>query len=298
MPEGADCVIKQESTDYGENEVNIYESLEHHQNYCFKGEDFKKGEILITKGEKLTYVHLALLACIGCPTVTVYRQPRVAVLVTGDELMPPSPGEELQKGKIYNSNLFLIAARLKELSINPVYLQHVGDDIDLLEQKLIQATATADFVITTGGVSVGQKDIFHEVLPKIGADRKFWRVNIMPGTPVMFSTYKHVPILSLSGNPFAATTTFELLARPMLAKLAQDPSIMTTSATAVMGNDFSKKSSTTRFIRGHFNNNIVTLPSAHSSGVLASMKGCNCLVMIEAGNNGLKKGDHVNVILL
>jgi len=297
IPQGANCVIRQESTNYGEGIVEIYEPLKAYQNYCYSGEDFKKGTKLISKGEKLNFVHLALLASMGYTTINVYTQPKVALLITGDELV--TPGSDLERGQIYNSNLFLIGARLKELSIMPVYLQQSGDDVDIVIQKLKQAVSVADLVITTGGVSVGEKDIFHKVLPKMGADQKFWKVKLKPGTPAMFSTFENKPILSLSGNPFAALATFELLARPMLGKMARDGSLLTTTATATMETDFSKRSNGKRFVRAVYQNGKVRLPeNGHASGMVASMKDCNCLVEIEAGNNGTKKGEVVKVIVL
>lgn len=297
MPTGANCVIRQEDTDFGSEVVKIYTPLKAHQNFIYSGEDYKKGTKLIAAGEKLNFVHLALLASMGLPTISVYKQPKVAVLVTGEELFPP--GLPLNKGKIYNTNLFFIAARLKELSVNPVYLQQCGDDVAIVVEKMKHALTVADFVITTGGVSVGEKDIFHEVLPKLGVDRKFWKVNLKPGTPAMFSTYDGKPILNLSGNPFAALATFELLVRPALGKMSRDDSILTRETTGIMESDFSKKSKGKRFIRAIYDNGRVTLPEGgHASGMIASMKDCNCLVEIQAGNNGTKKGDTVKVILL
>ncbi len=297
IPQGANCVIRQEATNYGSETVEIYEPLKAFQNYCYAGEDFKKGVRLISAGEKLNFVHLGLLASMGFPTIEVYRQTKVAVLATGDELM--TLGTVLEQGKIYDSNLFLLAARLKELSITPVYLQQTGDDVSTVTHKLKQALAASDVVITTGGVSVGEKDIFHEVLPNLGADQKFWRVNIKPGTPVMFSIYENKPILSLSGNPFAALVNFELLARPLLGKMSRDPAMLTKETSGVMAIDYSKKSKQKRFVRAIYEEGRVKFPEGgHASGMIASMKKCNCLVEIEAGNNGLKKGDKVKVILL
>lgn len=297
IPNGANCVIRQEDTDYGTAVVKIYTPLKAYQNYIYSGEDYKKGTKLISEGEKLNFVHLALLASMGLPTITVYGQPKVAVLVTGEELFPP--GLPLNQGKIYNSNLFFIAARLKELSINPVYLQQCGDDVEIVTQKMRHALTVSDFVITTGGVSVGEKDIFHDVLPKLGVDRKFWKVNLKPGTPAMFSTCENKPILNLSGNPFAALATFELLARPALGKMSRDHSIFTRETTGIMEIDFSKKNKGKRFIQAIYDNGRVKFPEGgHASGMIASIKGCNCLVEIEGGNNGTKKGDTVKVILL
>ncbi len=297
IPQGADCVIRQERTDGGEEYVNIYESLKPYENYCFSGEDYKKGDLLIKKGEKLDYVHIALLASMGISQVSVYKKPRVAVLVTGDELI--NPGEKLTEGKIYNSNLYLIVARLKELSFTPVFIESAGDDICEISRKLKKAASVADVVITTGGVSVGQKDLFHKVLPDINAEMIFWRVNLKPGTPLIFSVYEGTPILSLSGNPFAASATFELFARPVLAKLSGDNSLIAEEVCSRMYNSFPKESKGLRFIRGRFDKGNVTIPeTGHSSGVIRSMKGCNCLVRIEPGNKGLHPGDEVRVMLL
>ncbi|HEY5555960.1 gephyrin-like molybdotransferase Glp [Acetobacterium sp.] len=297
IPTGANCVIKQESTNYGENLVEIYEPLKAYQNYSYRGDDFKKGTKLVSEGEKLNFVHLALLSSMGYPTVKVYQMPKVALIVTGDELI--HPGEVLVKGKIFNSNLFLIGGRLKELSINPVYLQLAGDDVSIVTEKLQQALVAADLVITTGGVSLGEKDIFHEVLPKLGADRKFWKVKIKPGTPAMFSTYENKPILSLSGSPFGALTAFELLARPMLGKMARDNSLLMTADTAIIENDFCKKSKCKRFIRAIYHNGRVRLPEGgNTTGMIASMKDCNCLLEIEPGKSGYEKGDTVKILVL
>lgn len=297
IPNGANCVIRQEDTDYGSEVVKVYAPLKPYQNYCYSGEDFKKGTQLIADGEKLNFVHLALLASMGFPFINVYSQPKVAVLVTGEELYPP--GLPLNQGKIYNSNLFFIAARLKELSINPVYLQQCGDDADIVTDKMKQALAVADLVITTGGVSVGEKDIFHDVLPKLQVDRKFWKVNLKPGTPAMFSTLGDKAILNLSGNPFAALATFELLARPALGKMSRDQAILTKETTGILEIDFTKKSKGKRFVRAIYENGKVKFPEGgHASGMLASMKDCNCLIEIEAGKNGTNAGETVKVILL
>ncbi len=297
MPKGANCVIRQEDTDYGDAVVKIYTALKPYQNYCYRGEDYKKGTKLISAGEKLNFVHLALLASMGTPVVNVFSQPKVALLVTGEELYPP--GLSLDQGKIYNSNLFFIAARLKELSINPVYLQQCGDDVDIVTEKMKQALAVADLVITTGGVSVGEKDIFHDVLPKLAVDRKFWKVNFKPGTAAMFSILENKAILDLSGNPFAALTTFELLARPALGKMSRDQTVLTKETTGVLESDFSRKSEVKRFVWAIYEEGRVKLPvGGHASGMLASLKDCNCLIEIAAGKNNVKAGEPVKVILL
>ena len=153
-------------------------------------------------------------------------------------------------------------------------------------------------VITTGGVSVGDKDIFHQALPLAGAERLFWRVKLKPGTPLMFSLLEGRPVLSLSGNPFAAAATFELLARPLLAALAGQRDWQPLTLTAPLATPFSKASGGRRFVRGIYRDGAVTLPEGHSSGQLRSQVGCNCLVDIPAGSSPLAAGTMVKVVLL
>jgi molybdopterin molybdotransferase len=297
IPTGADCVIRQENTNYDENIVEIYEELSKYDNYCFAGEDINKGSLLIKKGEFLTYVHIGIMASMGISKIRVKKKPKIALLVTGDEV--GIPGEPLKEGKIYDSNLHLIYSRLNELRLKPIVSEIIGDEGIKVANKISEIIDQVDFIVTTGGVSVGQKDILHEALPLLKAKRLFWKVNLKPGTPAMFSLYKNKPILSLSGNPFAALTTFELLARPILAKLSGNKTLQPTKISGTMEEDFNKESKRRRFIRGCYNEGFVKLPQGeHSSGILSSMIGCNCLVDISKGTLRLKKGDKVNVILL
>ena len=156
--------------------------------------------------------------------------------------------------------------------------------------------AELDVLLTTGGVSVGDKDIFHQALPLLGAERIFWRVNLKPGTPAMYSVYEGKPILSLSGNPFAAFTTFELLARPLLAALAGEE--MPRWGEGVLDTPFPKASPRRRFIRGQYENGHITLPEGHASGMLASLVGCNCLAELPAGSPPAEAGTRVRILLL
>ena len=155
-----------------------------------------------------------------------------------------------------------------------------------------------DLLITTGGVSVGDKDIFHQALPLLGAEQVFWQVDLKPGTPAMFSRYGSKPILSLSGNPFAAFTTFELLARPLLAALSGEPHLIPQQQQAILATPYEKPSPRRRFLRGRCENGQVALPVGHSSGQLASLVGCSCLVELPAGTPPVEAGQAVQVWLL
>ena len=295
MPKGSDCVIRQEDvTPDGEN-IIVTQKLKHHENYCFAGEDIKSGALLVEAGTCLTAAHVAILASQGVAAVKVYRRTRVAIASTGDELI--QPGAALSAGKIYNSNLYLLAARLIELGFEPKILGNLPDDADLCADKILNLRGGIDLLITTGGVSVGAKDIMHDVVRKIGR-RLFWRVLIKPGAPVIGWTGDGFLGIALSGNPFAAYATFELLARPVLAKMSRRTDILYKQGHGVLANDFPKKSAGRRFIRARFDGDKIYLPSRHESGALYSAAACNALVDIPAGSDTLSAGTAVEVVLL
>lgn len=256
IPKGANCVIKQEKTDYGEDEVEIYQELNKYDNYCFKGEDIKKGDLLVKKDELINYVHQGVLASMGISKVKIKAKPRIVLIVTGDEVR--APGQTLKEGKIYDSNLHLIYSRLNEFGLPPVISQIIEDNGEKVGEKIQEIVDEVDLIITTGGVSVGEKDILHDAFKLIGAERIFWKVNLKPGTPVMYSLYKNKPIISLSGNPFAALINFELLVRPALSKISGNKNLQYKRASAIMKNEFNKPSMTRRFIRAYFNNGKVS----------------------------------------
>lgn len=302
IPAGCDCVIRQENTDEGTDTVRIFLELRPWENYCYAGEDFRTGEVILPAGTRLTGSALGILASAGLyrddAELRVYRTVRCALLCTGDELASNSV-RPLPQGMIYSSNGALLASRLQQLGIELTLCRGaISDDAAALADAIRAAAQDADVIITTGGVSVGAKDILHETLPLLGADRIFWQVRLKPGSPLMFSLYEGKPILSLSGNPFAAGATFELFARPMLAKMAGTEDLLPLVFPAVLGTPFKKHGRGRRFVRAHFRNGRVMLPIGHSSGQLASSVGTNCLAELPPGDRPFVEGDTVRVYLL
>lgn len=297
IPDGFDGVIRQEDTNYGEDKVEIYTEITPFSNYGKIGEDTEKGMLLIKKHTKLTPIHLGMLSGQGVTTIKVFDKLKVGLMSTGSELI--TPGVPLKDAQIYNTNQIMLQARLQELGATVVFAQSFDDNSSVVVDYIKNHHEDVDFIVTTGGVSVGVKDILHDVIDQLKATRLFWRVNLRPGTPALATIYKTTPILSLSGNPFAALTTFELLARPMMAKFTGDENLKATRKNAIIQSDFNKKSKQRRFVRGVYESGKVTIAtSAHQSSVLSSMAGCNCMLDIKAGNEGLKTGDEVNVVLL
>lgn len=301
IPKGADCVIRQEDTCEKDVKVHIYKELNKFQNYCFEGEDLKKGQTVIKKDSEINFGEVGVMASLGIKEVLVYKKPKVAILSTGDELI--DIGEKLIPGKIYNSNIYTLAARLKELNTEPIILGISGDDIEKTAKKIKNIIDEVDLVITTGGVSVGKKDIIKDVMKKINADILFWKVDLKPGTPVLCSYLKNKLIISLSGNPAASSITFELLVRPILDKMVNKKDSKLTRISALFDDFYLKKSGKRRFLRGELsysqNGPVVKLTSSkQSSGVLSSTLKCNCLIDVPKGSTGLEKGDKVEIIPL
>ena len=297
LPRGCDCVLQHERTDNGLKQVQIYAALSPHDNYCDRGEDYRTGEVLLPAGTVVDAAAVGVLASAGLSSVPVRRRPVVRVLSTGDEVVSPDL-HPLPAGKIYGSNQELLTARLRELGVSDVRGLLIGDDPREVADTMAQLLGECDLLITTGGVSAGDKDIFHEALPLLGVERVFWKVNLKPGTPAMYSLWQGQPILSLSGNPFAAAATFELLARPLLAALTGESRFSLRSRTAVVEGSFPKASPGRRFLRGFYQEGRVSLTGKNDSGMLASLVGCNCLVDLPAGSPPVQEGQTVTVLLL
>ncbi len=301
IPKGANCVIRQEETTAQGEFIEIFNKLSPWENICFQGEDIKKGKLVLKKGTVLKYAEIGVLASIGVKDVSVYRKPRIGVLSTGDELI--SLGENLAPGKIYNSNLYCLCARLKELYCEPIVIGIAGDNTCTMHEKIKQALDKSDILITTGGVSVGKKDLVKDVMRDLGADLLFWKVAIKPGSPVFCSYLDSKLVISLSGNPAAAITTFELLVRPMLVEIMGRKELKFKKTNAVLQEDFNKKSGTRRFVRAEIfyneNSPIVNLTkTSQGNGILSSTLNSNCLIDIPANSPCLSKGQIVNVILI
>ncbi len=297
IPRGCDCCVRQEDTDYGEDVVRIYSPVKQWQNYCYQGEDFKNGTVLLTKGTKIGFIEAGILASMGKTKILVYRRAKVAILTTGDEVI--EPGKPLIPGKIYDCNQSLLAARIEEFGADLVEVTSIEDRPQAMTEAIWRIAPSVDLIVTTGAVSVGKKDIMHEALEKAEAKRIFWHIQMKPGMPTLFSVYQDTPIISLSGNPFGVAVSVDLLIRPVLQKMMQDETLKTTRKKCVLKNDFCKKIRGRRYIRAVAEGDTVTIPSGlHSNGVLSTMAGCNCLIEMQEGKSGTKAGELAEVILL
>lgn len=296
IPDGADCVLRQEDTDEGEDVVQIYKEVEPGCSICFKGEEYKKGHILLHAGTKIDAAALAVASGNGIMELPVYRRVKAAVVSSGSEVV--EPGTPLTPGKIYNTNTIYMKARLSQLGARVMMTRTVGDDLEVMAEALKEAADQAELVVTTGGVSVGQKDLTEEALLSIGAKILFHGIAIKPGMPTLAAEKDGVLFIGLSGNPFSAAIPFEMLTRMVLSEKMSDPSLKLRRETLTAVTGFSKDSRKRRFLRGKAEGKEVWLPDQQANGQMRSMVGCNCLIEIPAGSGPVKAGDKVEVLWL
>lgn len=302
IPLGADCVLKQEETERHGDLVKIFKEMKENQNISFMGEDIKIGETLIKKGKRLDYADLGIMASSGISQVTVYKKPRVSIISTGDEVCDIN--STLKPGKIYDSNLYSLSGRIEELGYHVLSMEHVGDNILKIGEAIEKVFEKSDIVFTTGGASVGEKDLMQKVAESIGFEKLFWKIKIKPGSAVVCSKREEKILISLSGNPNAALTTFELLGKPVLKKLeGEEENINIKREKGILMDSFNKKSPQRRFLRGNViydekGAKVYITQIKSGNGILSSLLNANCLIEVEKGNEGLNKGEVVNIIKL
>lgn len=302
IPVGTDCVLKQEETERHGDLVKIFKEMKSNENISFMGEDIKSGETLIKKGKRLDYADLGIMASSGISEVTVYKKPRVSIISTGDEVCDINT--TLKPGKIYDSNLYSLSGRIEELGYHVLSMEHVGDNILKIGEAIEKAFEKSDIVFTTGGASVGEKDLMQKVSESIDFEKLFWKIKIKPGSAVVCSKREEKILVSLSGNPNAALTTFELLGKSVLKKLeGEEENINIKREKGILMDSFNKKSPQRRFLRGNViydekGAKVYITQIKSGNGILSSLLNANCLIEIEKRNEGLNRGEVVNIIKL
>ncbi len=297
VPEGADAVVKVEDTEEYENTVEISYSPSHGENIRLCGEDLKNGEKVFSKGHLIRPADAGLLASIGITDVPVFRKPEAALLTTGDEVIPPE--EELEPGKVRNSNLYSLSGFLRELDIDSTELPVGRDSRDDL-QKSIEKGLDSDILITSGAVSVGKYDILKSVLKDMGLKEHFWRVRQKPGKPLLFGALENTLVFGLPGNPVSVTVTFLMYVRTAILKMMGSPDPMPKRLRATMQKGYEKTAGLTHFIRGKYEiadtTVIVTPYDSQGSGILRSMSMNNCLIILDEKGTSFPEGSKVDIV--
>ena len=304
MPEGLDTVIAQELTTLkaadGETVVEVPAGiLQAGDNRRKAGEDLQRGLPALMAGSTLTPAALGLVASLGIAKVKVYRQLRVAYFSTGDEVL--SLGDALREGAVYDSNRYTVFGLLSRMGCAVIDMGVVRDDPVFLEDAFKQAASSADVIITSGGVSVGEADFTKAMMKKLG-DVAFWKIAMRPGRPMAVGRLGNSILFGLPGNPVAVMVTFLAFVKPALLHLmggtpSTTPYLRAKSAVALR-----KKPGRTEFQRGF----VRTLPDGtlqveaagnQGSGVLRSMVEANGLIVLHHHQSNVAAGDEVDVMM-
>jgi molybdopterin molybdotransferase len=314
MPPGADAVVPFEETDEPLREVGqapakgdsvkVFRAAAISANIRFQGEDMKAGETIVPGGSVVRPSEVGVLASVGLEKIRVVRRPTVAILSTGDEIT--EPGKPLERGHIYDSNAYSVAALVTKYGGVPKLLGIAYDTVEDLTAK-IREGFDADMIVTSAGVSRGDFDVVKDVLAREGAI-DFWTVRMKPGKPLAFGAFKtpdgrSVPHLGLPGNPVSSMVSFELFGRPAIDKMLGRPDtgrpiLKATTRDAVVNTDgrrFYARCIVTRNKDGTYE---ADLTGPQGSGILTSMVWANALTVIPEDMARADPGDEIDVMMI
>ncbi|RNC66328.1 MAG: molybdopterin molybdenumtransferase MoeA [Desulfuromonadales bacterium] len=299
VPPGCDAVVPIEETDDGGDTVTLKEPVKSRQHIRFRGEDVATGALIIPAGTLIRPPEISMLASFGKAIVPVYRKARVAILSTGDELI--ELGEPPVPGKIVNSNALSLAAAIRECGAEPVILGIARDDRESHREKMIEGLK-ADALITSAGVSAGDRDLVRDVLAELGVEQVFWKVDIKPGGPTAFATFGKKPVFSLPGNPVSTMVTFEEFARPALLKMMGHRRVFKPFVKAILKEDAKKKPGKINFLRVRIEveNGRYTASTSgdQNTGILRTMIRANGLAVLPREATFVPAGTEVDVHLV
>ena len=300
IPAGADTVVPIERTQPGDNWVDIEVAHERGANIRLAGEDMPKGSQVFEPGVLITPVIIGLLASLGFARVDVFGRPKVAVIGTGNELIPVD--EPLSPGKIRDSNSYALTAQTRAVGAPVERIGVAGDTKEAVTSLVRSALEVADVVVTSGGVSVGDYDFVKDVLKEMGADLKFWGVKQKPGKPLAFWTLDGKLIFGLPGNPTASVLCFEEYVRPALLKMMGRRNLLRPVVKAELTHDLRRKPG-----RHHFVGMKVevidatyraTVNGRQGSGILKSLAGADGIGLVPDNVADMNEGDMIDVQLI
>lgn len=298
LPRGADAIVIQEDVEANDGRVRLPSELRTGQYVRYRGEDFREGEELYRPGHRFAAADLALLATAGFDAVAVYRAPRALIVATGNELVPP--GGALAPGQIYQSNSVALSVALRAAGAEVTDAGIVRDEPERLRAVLARG-GDYDFVITTGGASVGDHDLVRQVFAEVG-ELRMWKVRIKPGKPIAFGHIgARTHFFALPGNPVSTLVTFKLFVEPALAVWHHgEPAFWRLQAIAA--NAFERDPGRTEFLRARLrveNGRLLAEAlSGQGSHMIGALRHTNGFIRVEAESNGFAAGDTVEVLPL
>lgn len=295
IPPGADAVLERELVVEKDGWAEFYQPLVKGRNIRYRGESTRKGSLALKEGSQLHSRAIGFLASLGIEKAWVTPAPRVALLVTGNELA--APGRKLQPGQIYNSNQWMLETALREQGLDPARSVSVPDDPGKLKSETRKALASCDVVLLVGGVSVGDSDFSKPILKSLGVRQVFWRVAQKPGFPLYFGKRGRTLVFGLPGNPASAWVNFYEYVLPCLRKLQGLPS-ENPRRTAKLVSGGPHRNFKTLFLKARLqggDNPQVVLLKGQGSHILQSLAEGDSLAVVPPGKGKLKKGEKLEI---
>lgn len=293
LPAGADAVQQVEKTRREGDRVHLLEPVDPGKNVAKKGEDLKVGDRVLSSGKILLPAEVGILATVGKTSLSVFRRPSVAILVTGDEIV--EPGEPCSGARIRNANGPFLRAQCEALGLETSYLGIARDREEALRER-IRDGLKKDVLIITGGVSAGDWDLVIPCLKLEGVSHQFHKVAVKPGKPLYFGTRGRTRIFGLPGNPVSSFVSFEVFLRPFLGWMMGGDLSRPRMSVSLRGT-IARKADRERYLPGAFDGATVTAVRWNGSGDLSGMAGANCLINIPVGTM-YRDGDLVDILLL
>lgn len=298
-PAGCDAIVPIENTEVDGNRITIKRTVKLGDYIRFQGSDVTADEVMISTGSVLRPAEINLLASFSRLTVPVFRRPQVAILSTGDELV--APGETPTAGQIIDSNSWSLAASVREIGATPLLLGIARDNSESLTEMIAQGLK-ADVLITSAGVSTGDRDLVREILENLGVNQLFWKVAMKPGGPTAFGLKQNKPVFSLPGNPVSSMIGFEELVRPALLKMMGHREVIRPLIKVVLKAPLYNKTGKTRFLRVKVEQKAAGLVAEsagdQNTGILSTMIRANAIAVLSADQAELAAGEQVDVQLL
>lgn len=294
IPEGLDTVVMQEHTSRIGKSIQINKMPACFANVRNMGEQIKQHELVLEKDTIITPAAIGFLACLGITEITVYGNPKVAIVVTGNELV--EPGKKLQNGKIYESNSIMLKSALQSIGIKKIKTFQVKDNLKATKRVLKNCLSDFDVVLVSGGISVGDYDFVKEALLVNGVEELFYKINQKPGKPLFFGKKGSTIVFALPGNPASTLTSFYIYVYPALKISRGFDTIHLTKIKRKINTSIKNTSGKTLFLKAYFDDEKVSVLENQSSAMLNSFALANCLICLPQEITSIEKEQEVTVI--
>jgi len=294
IPNSTDAIVPKELVSLiNSDTILLPNTIQQNQHIRFRGEDIEKGDTLLVKGDRLNFASVTILASQGITHVEVYRKPKVSVFTSGDELKLHY--EKINEYQIYNSNTPTLLARTKELGADVTFVGMAKDSVQSL-QEMISNSLYADFIITSGGISVGDADFTKEAFDSFDTQTLFNGITIKPGKPTVLGKIKNTYILNLPGNPLAAALIFEIIGKIIMQRLSGSKNVYHNTLLAKMKEKLPNKKGRTTLIPGFFDGEFFKASKKRSAGMVGILHQCNSMIVLNKHNEKLEKNAIVKIL--